>query len=442
MESLLHLPLEILEHIASAIRPSLRSLSIFAQACRTLYSISTPVLYKSVVFRSLESARHFSDTISHSPNLIPLVRELQIHYHDLDEDSSDSPEDVEPTLVKLVHLQSLVVRTNWFDYQKAIKTRLINNPSEAFPALRSCEFYLFYLMRKPNTISLVLTTAGNLSNDYDEPYCWVFSPYQALLTHTGLQTLAISGANVQLEWNHHPSNTRYTQLRELRLLNCDISSGGLAELLRHPRSLKYLTLKGQAKDVIDLPTARDSDRSGYIDAIKTHCSSLETLDLDLYEEWGDPIDLSDFQSLKKLTTAPRMLIGDDTIVGGCRTKTAPAACWRGLLPPNLEHLTFRSDEAVFPIREMYELVSSGGLRLASFTCQMLQDTPDELVDRSPQDLVSERCPNGKSYYEGFRELGVRFSVVEVSEIQPLPEGEACPCDCWTYMHRFEHDEVW
>lgn len=135
----LQFPPEIAQIIALAIRPSLKSLSNFAQVCRSLCPVSTPILYKSVVLRNVGSANHFSWTISHSPDLIPLVRELQIHFHDMDEDSDDCPEDFEPTLVKLVHLESLVIRAEWFDDMKASRTTLINNPSEALPAFRSCE---------------------------------------------------------------------------------------------------------------------------------------------------------------------------------------------------------------------------------------------------------------------------------------------------------------
>lgn len=93
-------------------------------------------------------------------------------------------------------------------------------------------------------------------------------------------------------------------------MNCDLSPRQLSEILSYPRALKHFTFKGQSPDPIVTGPIRDPNRSAYIDALRMHASSLESLDLDLYYYWTEPIDLTEFTALKTLTTSRRMLVGD------------------------------------------------------------------------------------------------------------------------------------
>lgn len=287
----------------------------------------------------------------------------------------------------------------------------------------------------------MLTATGNLGYDYQEKRSWPLDPYETLFYHPGLESLRITGAQVQTRWTHlpaHPPPPRSTHLQDLRLLNCDIPPEAIVEMLQYPRALKHFTLKGQATETTIGPF-RGDDRSEYIDALRPHSSTLETLDLDFLVDWEDSINLSTFTALKSLTIAPRILVGEDT--DGLANVTA-ASRWQELLPPNLEHLVFRSHEAIFPIAEVYEMVRHGSLRLSCFTCQMRLNTPDGYVSRSPGELLLETCSDGYPFSRGFEELGVRFSVVEVSDSQPMPESESCPCECWIYRHRLDPEPVW
>lgn len=81
-------------------------------------------------------------------------------------------------------------------------------------------------------------------------------------------------------------------------------------MLSFPRALKHFTFKGQSPDPIVTFPVREANRSAYIDALRIHASSLESLDLDLYYPWAEPIDLTEFKALKKLTLSPGMLTGD------------------------------------------------------------------------------------------------------------------------------------
>jgi hypothetical protein len=210
-------------------------------------------------------------------------------------------------------------------------------------------------------------------------------------------------------------------------------------MLRFPRALKHFTLKGQGPDPIITPRFSESDRTEYLDALKPHASSLESLDLDLDLDWEDPLDMRDFVALKRLTITPRMVIGDDTeeeeLEG--RTRFTP---WKELLPQSLTHLTFRNDEAVFPLDGIYDTVRDGDLpNLTSFTCEMFRDPPEYGVSCTPDELLTKQCHDGPSFSQTFGQLGVQLSVVQVDDFVPMVENEHCPCPCWTYRHRLRND---
>ncbi|KAJ5604644.1 hypothetical protein N7510_009798 [Penicillium lagena] len=419
-KGLVALPQEIIEAILVEIRPS--SLRSVSHVSRSLRSICLPFLYRSIVLRDPNQAETFLATLSQSQHSIPpLVRELQIHYHNtLDEKDqpTTSPEHIDPIIAKLSSLESLVIKSDFFDYTAAAKFSLLRQP-ELFPSLTSC----------------------HIGFDVGHLQTWYLFPYEGLLYHPGLRSLTFSGAAVQTS-SQQPQTTRSTQLEELRFLNCDLHASELADMLQFPRALKHFTLKGQGPDPIITPRFSESDRTEYLDALKPHALSLESLDLDLDLDWEDPLDMRDFVALKRLTITPRMAIGDDTEeeeLDG-RTRFTP---WKELLPQSLTHLTFRNDEAVFPLDAIYDIIRDGDLpNLTSFTCEMLQDTPEYGVSCTPDELLAKQYHNGSSFSQAFGQLGVQLSVVQVKDSVAMVENEHCPCPCWTYRHRFGSGVPW
>lgn len=138
-KGLVALPQEIIETILIETRPSdLRSIS---HVCRSLHAICLSHLYRSIVLRNPNQAERFLATLSQSPHSIPpLVRELQIHYHNtLDEKGrpTTSPEHLDPIIAKLSRLESLVIKSDFFNYTAAEKISLLREP-ELFPSLTSC----------------------------------------------------------------------------------------------------------------------------------------------------------------------------------------------------------------------------------------------------------------------------------------------------------------
>ncbi|KAJ5088397.1 hypothetical protein N7456_012013 [Penicillium angulare] len=455
--SLLILPPEILEAIISSIRFSLDALKALSQSCRCLHAIATPPLFRLVVIRSPESMKRFIEAATSSHYLTTLIKELQIHYHDLDEDTDDSPEDIEPVLSKLVNLESLVMRSSWFEAKKWDKMQLLCQPQETLPALRSCKpRQIFSLMHLSKTL---LTNIGTLSFDYGYDWFFSFGSYGFLLHHPSLERLTIAGAQFQMcDITKRAVPFRSTCLQELTLLNCELHHFDIEAMLRYPHQLKHFTMKGQEARIPDYYIFPNKNRQLYIDALKSQSSCLETLDIDLqFNDWEEPIDLSEFSALQSLTISPRMLIGDNQCLW---PKPAPALEWAKRLPYNLQHLIFRNGCGAFPILQIYEAVREDYIHLRSFTCQIASNVledgslyykEDELdandhegnpVFRSPSDIMSDISPDGVSYLQGFRVLDVELSVVEVPRLVRLPGYDSCPCFCWTYKHRLNDESVW
>ncbi|KAJ5775705.1 uncharacterized protein N7511_000716 [Penicillium nucicola] len=286
---LLSLPAEILEAVIDEACSSAADLCRLGLVCRGLYSFITPNLYRSVSLVGYESAKKFSWAISQRLELAPLVRELQIHSHATDEvEDENCSEDFDSTITQLINLGSLALRTDFFNRSKAQKIGVLCRPHEVLPALRHI----------------------NLGFDYRRDYEWSLTPYELLFYHPDLTTVSITGAAVSAKWDYpdiHPPALRSTNLEELELLNCNISSQELELMLRYPRALKRFTLKGEPTES-KYGFRCESDRGKYIDVLQAHSSSLQRLDLDLYHDWDEEVDLTPFTALQSLTITPRMLL--------------------------------------------------------------------------------------------------------------------------------------
>jgi hypothetical protein len=280
-----------------------------------------------------------------------------------------------------------------------------------------------------------------------------------LFHHAGLESLTIAGAKFQIaNIKERAVPFRSTRLQELRLLNCDLHARDIEQMLRYPHQLKYFTIKGQERPSEFGYSFTDRNRLLHIDDLRAHPSALETLDFDIqFYHWEEPVNLSNFPALQSLTISPRMLIGDNQ----CHwLKEASALGWAKLLPPNLQHLKFRNEGAIFPILQIYEALREGCIHLRSLTCQIASLSQEDgsfyyeenvtddvtpvgvMLFRSPNDLISEVSPDGVPYSEGFRGLGVQFSVFEVPRLETLPGYDSCPCYCWTYKHRLNYESEW
>lgn len=370
---LLSLPQELVNVILIEIGDSYKTFRALARVCRKLNALSNPFVYNSVIIRQPSTGEKFAWTMTHAPRFNPMVHGLQIHFHGTgDDEPFNIPEDFETVLAKLVNLELLVIKSDYFDNEQ--DTNLFCQPG-ILPALRSCKpipltilpsgiFIIFVYDEQCSIVGCGLTSLpGHLGFDYDntDESTWILHPYEAVFFHPGLRSLTITGACVQTVWSRlkgAPSH-RSTQLEELRLLNCDLAPHQLSEMLSYPRALKHFTFKGQSPDPIVTGPVREANRSAYIDALRIHASSLESLDLDLYYHWTEPINLTEFKALKKLRLSPRMLTGDGRVYQS-PIKNLPSTF-------SLEDLILRHD-----------------------------DEPETVI---------------------------------------MPESESCPCSCWSYRHR-------
>ncbi|KAL1981458.1 hypothetical protein VTN96DRAFT_2630 [Rasamsonia emersonii] len=393
--SLLSLPQELIECILLHLRagPSLQDLGRVAQVCHRLHRLATPILYCSVWLRHPINGDRFAWTIQHCPALIHLIRELQFHYH-CEESEDHGPEDLDGVTSQLFNLEALVIRAKYFEARPSYPNL---PPAKELEAVeRWEENRLFCQAARPGSQVLPALSSCDLGFDYEinrEDVWWNMYLKEAVFYHPGLRRISITGA-VFTGFSLNNSKrlapaSRSTQLEELILLNCDIGPEAISEILTYPH------------------------------ALRPHASSLEYLDLDLYFQYDESVDLSDFSALKHLTIHPEMLTED----------------WKGmepfgkLLPPSLESITFRDHFGAFPLATIYEKVLSGELpHLRTLTCH----TPVPPA----KDMTTETCKDGKTFVEAFKELGVQLSAAVVDDPTRMPEYDSCPCECWYYYHRF------
>lgn len=179
---------------------------------------------------------------------------------------------------------------------------------------------------------------------------------------------------------------------------------------------------------------------------------MEYLDLDLYDDHPEPVDLHDFRALKALITTPRNISGDyDNLA--MEYYPWKTTTWDQRLPPSLEILTFRDELRAcdtemlretggFPLQIIYEKVCSGELsRLSQFSCEIREILADERLypldfPPSPEEVMATKVKRSDmSFTQAFVALGIRFSATWVPQAFVLPENEVFPCDCWVYRHR-------
>ena len=158
----------------------------------------------------------------------------------------------------------------------------------------------------------VLIDIVTLSLDYVHESEFGVGSYGSLFHHPGLERLTIVGAQFQVRsLDESLTSFRSTRLRELALLNCDLTPRDLKNMPRYPCQLKHFTMKGQEEEASAQWLVGESNRQLYIESLRSKYSSLKPLDLDLqYNEWEDPMDLSNFSALQSLTILPQMLIGN------------------------------------------------------------------------------------------------------------------------------------
>lgn len=133
---LLNLPQELTNAILVEIGESYTYRSL-ARVCRTFNALANPLIYDSVIIRQPSTGEKFAEAMTNAPHLTPLVHKLQIHLHGTEDDVPfNIPEDYDSVLSKLVNLESLVIKSDYFDSEQ--DSNLFCRPG-ILPALRSCK---------------------------------------------------------------------------------------------------------------------------------------------------------------------------------------------------------------------------------------------------------------------------------------------------------------
>lgn len=135
---LLNLPQELINAILVEIGESYMTYRSLARVCRTFNALANPLIYDSVIIRQASTGEKFAETMTNAPHLTPLVHKLQLHLHGTEDDVPfNVPEEYNSVLAKLVNLESLVIKSDWFDTEE--DSNLFCRPGILLPSLRSCK---------------------------------------------------------------------------------------------------------------------------------------------------------------------------------------------------------------------------------------------------------------------------------------------------------------
>ncbi|CAI7671733.1 unnamed protein product [Penicillium viridicatum] len=371
----------------------------------------------------------FAKIIKDKPHLISFIRRLQVHHHVIPDPRGNQPDmfrlldgiGFHRTIEKLVNLESLVMKADCL--LPGLEMPRLSRRPEILPNLRSCV----------------------LGHYYSVWALWKIKPVDAALFHPNLENLTLTHCAIKSHTRNRPKDSppHSTPLKRLWLLDCRIGATSLAEIMKYPRALKHITFKcesqGFAADSHQIQT-----RQRYVEAIKLQSSSLESLDLDIYLPWGKRINLTSLSVLRDLTITPSHLAGNPTDDDYPEYSSAPMV---GLLPPSLEHLTFRDSNQYcgasrperspylhehFHLRGVYQLVAKGELpHLSRFTCVLAPiptrdyGTVDRMANISLQihAFEAEMFDPTRTFTQAFYELGVRLDISQTDHSVTMPEND-------------------
>ncbi|KAJ5540064.1 hypothetical protein N7513_008396 [Penicillium frequentans] len=241
------------------------------------------------------------------------------------------------------------------------------------------------------------------------------------------EKICITGARFQWLSKEDSTNfyddmlpSEHSTVKELVILNCEISMEDLRTILSFTEGLKSFTFRGP------LPQGF-AEEGGFPDLFMDHHDSIETLDLDVY--WGTALasGLHNFSFLEKLTITPYSLVG---------TGTRPIMP----LPNSLKSLTFRYEPGKpIPLAVIYKSLTHEGQRtrlplLREITCEI----PDNLSNPS----IDEVCFQIEDWVDIFRHQNISLLIKLVPYPDKMPEYDSCSCENLHFYHRFScHKEL-
>lgn len=256
---------------------------------------------------------------------------------------------------------------------------------------------------------------------------WLLGASEVVFYMEQLEKLHIQGANIEyvrpdLFAAILPS--RKTALKDLSLLNCDLSPDTLEQILAFPNGLTHFTMKGSWPDPSGRFTSWGHSHiiypNQYVEKFKESSSAgLEYLDLDpWYAE-----SLPDYDSLDCLK---HLVIPLHTYeLQGVGLNESSAGVPMPSLPASLETLAFHDFNQVgISLDSLVEKVKAGELpNLRAIEYQKLYGQDQEAT--GGEDWQNET--------KSLRELGVELSVASRrgSSIL-LPENDNWPCQCWIF----------
>ena len=320
------LPDDLLVHILNSLS-SLNDLHSLCLVSKRLHHVADPVLYKSIKFNQPHHHIAFSQSLAHRPRRGSLIQNVRLEYpgSELAEiislrDGSYRIDNFSDTISRMSNLEVLDISVPE-ELLHGIGT-LFNGPFD-LACLKTCEFLRRYdwmrlfLSQPPllaSTFHLQYTMTnkcgtGSLFYQTENNNYWDLQENIHIFSHPTLESLTIRRARLDTHGFSGVEQPSETSLTTLHLIDCDINSDALSELLLFPDALKHITINMSETPKPELEESSD-ETEDYILALRSADHSLETISLDFPSLTSEkPLRLRPFEQLKSLEIRHSQLFG-------------------------------------------------------------------------------------------------------------------------------------
>ncbi|KAI0201984.1 hypothetical protein F4808DRAFT_449989 [Astrocystis sublimbata] len=316
-----HLPEPVLAHIFQLLASSSpRDLCSVSLVNKNWHDVADSILYKDVLFAKPEHHLVFGESLTRRER-----RGSAIHFASLEYPTSE-----------LAHLSlnGHIANTHYTPEHFDSLSRTISTMSNLQELEISVPVTMLHgigaLFNGP--FDLACLKSCSLHYQCPDDAYWDLRENIHIFAHPTLETLYIRRAKLDYRGFDFIERPHQLPLRQLHLIECDISDDALGDVLELPKALQEFVMTQSAEPTPELEESSDN-MGDYIVALRSQCESLETISID-FPTMGSrrPLRMRDFEALKMLR------INWDWQLFGKSSKKPRLDSFG--VPPHLERLEF------------------------------------------------------------------------------------------------------
>ncbi|GAM88650.1 hypothetical protein ANO11243_066840 [Dothideomycetidae sp. 11243] len=317
-DRLIRLPDKLILHILDFLaRESTHDLRSLALVSRRYHTLADRILYRRILFDSPEHHVILGESLKRRPRRGSLIQDLKLEY--------PNPEAM---------LNSCIEQQNQLNHNTDILSRTLSAMSnlETLDIAIPIKFLEAVGPVFNGPFDLACLKHCSLHFQSADKQYWDLRESIHVFTHPTLESLTIKRAKLDERGFDLTERPHSTALKSLRLVECDIDSDSLGDILEFPEGLVELYMYHTAEPEPELEENCE-DFSDNIMSLKGQCETMEIISIDFPTLGGrKPLRLREFAAVKTLQ------LNFDTQLFG-KTGKKPRMHSVGL-PPNLRTLEF------------------------------------------------------------------------------------------------------